>query len=251
MEFLKNSFNKIWEGFLQNIGVLLTAFFVSGGYLVAINKLNEFQNAVRSIPSDYFLTPLVLVLILFVVLIKINRSQQSQLSMLKQEPEKNERDARFITHLGVWWKVYFDSEYMEDFPYCTCCEPKLKIVQIEWHPDEVFKCPKTNTEYKLYDKIPRRKVEVLNSLYSSYFHGLSIQFREKYLAELKKIKELRPELSESEMSENLFKIKPFCFIPLDERKKIIEKHRHPMQAFYFVERHYNSYKKYFRKKNKD
>ena len=151
MDFIRNSTAKIWEGFLQNIGVLITAFVISGGYLVAINKLKDFQSVVRSIPSDYFLTPLVLLLVLFVALLRINRTQHEQLSKLKQEPDKDERDARFVTHLGVWWKIYVDSEYIEDFPYCACCEPRLKLVQTEWHPDEVFKCPKTNTELKLYD----------------------------------------------------------------------------------------------------
>ncbi|HBA08154.1 MAG TPA: hypothetical protein DCW48_00160, partial [Methylotenera mobilis] len=102
MEFIRNSIAKIWDGLLQNIGLLVTAFVLSGGYLVAINKLQEFQDAVRKIPSDYFLTPLVLLLVLFGVLIKINLSQQEQLSKLEQKPDTDEREAHLVTHFGVW-----------------------------------------------------------------------------------------------------------------------------------------------------
>lgn len=251
MDFIKNSIAKIWEGFLQNIGVLITAFVISGGYLVAINKLKEFQAAVRSIPSDYFLTPLVLLLILFAVLVKINRNQQEQLSKLKQAPEQDDREARFVTHLGVWWKIYPDSEYIEDFPYCACCDPKIKLVQTDWHPEEIYQCPKTNTEYKLYDKVPREREHVLQSLYGSYFHGLPAQFQKDYIAEFRRIKELRPEMPEAEISEKLFNMKPLAYLPDEERSEIIEKNPNPIHAFHFVERHYDSYKKFLKKKRGD
>lgn len=250
VEFIRNSIAKIWEGFLQNIGVLITAFVLSGGYLVAINKLQEFQDAVRKIPSDYFLTPLVLLLVLFGVLIKINRSQQEQLSKLEQKPDTDEREARFVTHFGVWWKIYPNSEYIEDFPYCSCCEPKLKLVQTDWHPDEVFKCSKTNTEYKLYDKIPREREQLLQSLYNSYFHGLPDQLFKDYSSELRKLKELNPDMPEEEIAERLFCINPLSRIPPDERKQIISKHPNPMQAYHFVERHFDSYKKYLKNNGK-
>ncbi len=248
MEFIKNCIAKVWEGFLQNIGVLITAFVISGGYLVAINKLKEFQAIVRSIPSDYFLTPLVLLLILFAVLLRMNRTQQEQLSQLKQEPEKDEEDARLVTHLGVWWKIYDGNEYIEDFPYCACCEPKLKLVQTDWHPDELFKCPRTGTEYKLYDKVPREREQVLDSLYSSYFRGFPTQLLKAYSSEFRRIKELHPGMPEAEVTKKLFEMKPFSFLPHEEQEEIINKHPAPMQAFHFVERHLDSYKKYFRQK---
>lgn len=246
MEFLRNIAAKIWEGFLQNIGVMMTAFVFSGGYLVAISMVREFQSAVRSVPSDYFLTPLVLLLILFAVLLRIHRKQQDELSQLKQEPEKDEREARFVTHFGVWWKVYPDSEYIEDFPYCACCDPKMKLVQTEWHPDETFKCPRNGTEYKLYDKVPRERGQVLESLHETYFHGLRLQFQNDYLAEFKRIKELSPELSELEITENLFELQPLVFLPAEERRAIIAKHPNAILALHFVDRHYDSYKKYLK-----
>src|SRR4030042_2448636 len=251
MKFIKKCLDKIWEGFLQNIGVLVTAFIISGGYLVAINKLKEFQFAVRAIPSDYFLTPLVLLLVLFAVLLKINRSQQKQLSKLQQEPEIDKDDARLVTHLGVWWKIYPEKEYIEDFPYCACCDPRVKLVQTEWSPDEEFKCPKTGTEYKLYDTIPRRREQVLSSLHEAYFQDFPTQFRKAYFSELRKLKELKSDMDETELTKKLFGMKPLSSIPPEEQKEIIRKYPDPMKAFHFVERHFDSYKKYFKKKKKD
>jgi len=245
-DFIKDIIIKIWEGFLRNIGVVLSAFIISGGYLVAINKIKQFQSFVRAIPTDYVLTPAILLLALLVVLIRINRKQQERLSQMQTEPDKDEREAKFVTHLGVWWKIYLDAEYIEDFPYCPCCEPHIKLVQTQWHPDEIYKCSKTNTEYKLYDKIPRERDNVLNSLYSAYFRSFDGQFEGRYFAELNKIKELNTGISNREISERLFQLEPLANIPKSEVKEILDKNDNPVNAFHFVERNYIIYKKYFK-----
>lgn len=128
--FLRQSCAKIWEGILQNLGVLITAFILSGGYLIAINWINEFQRWVRSVPTDYVLTPFVLLIVTLVVLVRFNRKQQERISELEKEPPKDEKEAKFVTHLGVWWKIYIKSEYIEDFPYCSCCETRLKLGEL-------------------------------------------------------------------------------------------------------------------------
>lgn len=245
-DFIKDIARKIWEGFLQNFGVVISAFIISGGYLVAINKIKEFQLWVRLIPTDYVLTPSLLLLVILVVLVRINRKQEERLFLLQSEPEKDEGQAKFVTHLGVWWKIYLDAEYIEDFPYCPCCAPRMKLVQTECHPDEKYKCPKTNTEYKLYDKIPRERDDVLHSLYSAYFQDFGDRFRRRYFAELDKIKELNPAISNRELSERLFQLEPLSFIPKDEIKEILDKKDHPASAFSFVKRNFTSYKKYFK-----
>lgn len=241
-----NSGKTAWESFLNNAVVLLTAFILSGGYLVAINKIKEFQTWVRDIPTDYVLTPLVLLLVAIAVLIRINQKQKEELSKLQKEPIKDESDARFVTHLGVWWKIYPESEYIEDFPYCACCEPKLKLVQIEWHPYEIYKCSKTNTEYKLYDKIPREKEEILRSLYSSYFKELGSQFESRFRSELRRLKELNPEIEDIELCKQLFELGPLSKIPDKKKQEIFSKNKNPLAAYHFVERHSSHYKQYFR-----
>ncbi|MFA5422618.1 MAG: hypothetical protein WC374_02035 [Phycisphaerae bacterium] len=248
IKFVKSSSSKIWEGFLQNLGVIICAFVLSGGYLIAINWIKTFQTWVRSIPSDYFLTPLVILLILSFVLIYINKKQNLKLSELLKEPVKDERNFRFVTHFGVWWKIFPDDDYIEDTPYCSCCTPHKKLVQINWYPEEKYKCPETTTEYELYDGIPRKKYELLDNLYNAYFYSLGTQFRESFFAELDKIKQLNPDVTDEEVRHILFKIPPLSYIPKEELEKVLEKHPKPMQAFDFIVRNYRAYRKYFRNK---
>ena len=246
IDFFKSSIKTTWEGFLKNAVVLLTAFILSGGYLVAINKIKDFQVWVRGIPTDYVLTPLVLLLVAIVVLVRINKKQKEELSKLQQEPIKDESDARFVTHLGVWWKIYTESEYIEDFPYCSCCERKLKLIQIEWHPAEVYKCPKTCTEYKLFDKVPRRKGEILQSLYSSYFRRINRQFEERFNSELHRLRELDPDIKDIDLCKKLFEIGPLAKIPEKEKQQIFLKNENPIAAYHFVEKYLLHYQPYFK-----
>jgi len=247
MGFLKNSLKTAWEGMLNNTGVLISAFIVSGGYLVAINKIKELQTWVREIPTDYILTPLVLLVVAIAVLLRINKRQKEELSKLQEVPMRDEADVRLVTHLGVWWKIYPESEYIEDFPYCSCCEPRLKLVQTDWYPDEIFKCSKTDTEYKLYEGVPRKKDTIIESLYTSYFKGLGSQFESRFFAEYRRLKELQPDTPEKEFSLLLFNLEPLCDIPKNEVEEILEKHEHPMSAYNFVERNYQHYKQYFKR----
>ena len=248
IDWLKKSLSHAWEGLMKNLGTAIAAFLLSGGYLIAINKLQEFQAWVRMVPTDYVLTPFVLLVVITGALWRINRKQKQQLAQIAQQPRSDEKEARFVTHFGVWWKLYPDTEYIEDFPYCPCCEPHMKLVQTEWHPEEAYKCPKTGVAYKLYDNVPRGKGQILNSLYTSYFRGLGVRFRRRYMTELGKLKELHPELSDGEITSRLFSLAPLVEIPEKERQNIIAKHENPIAAFRFVERNFLSYKKYFKKK---
>tara|TARA_R110002072_G_scaffold271208_2_gene431169 strand:+ start:13513 stop:14286 length:774 start_codon:yes stop_codon:yes gene_type:complete len=246
IEFLKSSAKTAWEAFLNNAVVLITAFFLSGGYLVAINRISQLQDWVRGIPTDYVLTPLVLLLVALSVLVRINQKQKEELSKFQEEPITDESDARFVTHVGVWWKIYTDSEYIEDFPYCSCCSSRMKLVQTEWHPDEVYKCPSTNTEFKLYDKVPREKEAILESLYSAYFRGLGGHFQSRYYDEFHRLKELNPDIEDLDLCNKLFELGPLSKIPGDEKAEIFAKNSNPHAAYHFVERHYPHYKKYFK-----
>jgi hypothetical protein len=247
LTFFKASARKIWDGFLDNLGILIAAFIVTGGYLVAINKIQELQTWVRSIPTDYVLTPFVLLMIALVALVRINWRQSVALKEIRQEPKKkNEKHARFITHLGVWWKLYVDSEYIEDFPYCPCCEPRLKLVQTEWHPDETYICPKTKVVYKLYDRVPRERADILEQLYSVYFQGLGDRFHARYTSELRRLKEMKPTLDNRSLTRELFQLRPLAAIPDQAREEIIQKNEEPMAALHFVERFFPHYKQFLK-----
>ena len=96
--------------------------------------------------------------------------------------------------------------------------------------------------------MPRKLEQVLSTLYNSYFKEFPTQFRDTYYSELRKLKALEPDLDEAELTKKLFKMEPLSLIPSKKQEAIIKKDPNPMNALHFVERHLNSYKKYFKKK---
>jgi len=248
-DFIFKSLKKIWEGFLQNLGAVIFFFFASGSYILAINKIKVFQEWVRNIPTDFILTPSIFIFILFITVLMINQKQGQELLKLKKAPPKNEQNSRFSTHCGVWWKIYPDSEYIEDFPYCTCCEPKKKLAQIEWYPNEIFQCPITKAQFRLFGReAPAKKSDILQSLYRAYFSGLAASIEKFFYDELKRIRELHPKITDKELFDQLIKLSPFANIPGQELKKIRERYPQPESAFHFIDRHFSRYKKYFKGK---
>lgn len=249
-EWSKGALQKIWDGVLNNLGAILVAFVLSGGYLAALQYIERFQVWINSVPSQWFLTPLVLLLILAGVLARTSYKQRRELANFKtQEPIKDE-GYRLVTHLGVWWKVFPESRYIEDFPYCPCCEPPSKLIQIEWFEDEIYRCPRSGTEVKLYDGIPRKRQDVLDTLYSSYFRRHGSKFYEGFIKEFHRRKELAPDTEEKEIFDEMLKLKPLNRIPPDERDKILARHPKPMDFVYFIERHYDKYAEYLESANK-
>jgi len=75
-DWIKKSLAQLTEGLMKNLGTAIAAFLVSGGYLFALAKLGEFQFWVRQIPTDYVLTPLVLLLVALAVIIRLNFRQK-------------------------------------------------------------------------------------------------------------------------------------------------------------------------------
>ena len=230
---------KLWDGFLEHIGVLLAALSFSGVFF-AINRLSQFQTWVRTIPTDYVLTPFVVLLVVLFVVIKINLKQRKKLGELQIASSKPEGKPVLVTHYGVWWKIYFDSEYVEDFPYCSCCDPRQKLVQKEWHPDEVYFCPKTKTEYRLFDNIPWNKEKILEHLYSGYFSGHAV---ERMLFDAyQRIKELHPELEEQELLRRVLSEKPFNKIPEEKREELLSRFQKHHELFHYIERNHKAYR---------
>lgn len=250
--FIQSSLLKLWEGFLSNIGVIVSAFLLAGGYLVVLNKLLAFQSWIRSIPTDYVLTPAIVLIAVVVVLLRINRKQKKQLNPARPASPAQADNGRFMTHFGVWWKIYEDSEYIEDFPYCVCCDPKKKLVQTQWHPDESYECPITKVAYKLYSGVPMELRQVLNGLYRSYFRGFPTKLADNYRSEMARLVALNPEMPQVDLTRTLFQMEPFCRIPHDELEAIFKRFTHPLAALHFVETNLHKYKQYMKvKKSRD
>jgi len=245
LDWLKRSLSHLWEGLLKNLGTAIGAFILSGGYLVAISKLQEFQQAVRRIPTDYVLTPLVLLVVVAGALWNINRRQRQQLSQIQQQPQTADQPNRFVTHLGVWWRIYPESDYMEDFPYCPCCEPRKKLVQTEWHPDEAFKCPATGTEVKLYDGVPRNRDHVLRGLREAYFGGGRLG--DEIWREFRRLTELNPAENELAVLRRVFTFEPFNRIPGEELDAIFNRFQNPHELIHFLRRNHRAYRHFLRR----
>src|SRR4030066_1991292 len=99
MSWVKKCFWEIWKGILNNIGSLILIFVLSGGYIYVINTFKEFQAWVRSIPTDYILTPFVVLIIVLIIVLRIILKQRKQLILIAQPPA-NERESRLVTHCG-------------------------------------------------------------------------------------------------------------------------------------------------------
>lgn len=159
---------------------------------------------------------------------------------------RDDRNARLTTHFGVWWKVYFDSEYIEDFPYCPCCQGKNKLVQTEWYPVEVYKCPQTGTKVKLFDEVPQKRGDLLKVLYRTYFHPGGFRLQEYLYAEYRRLKELNPDAKEEDFVREIFGKPPLSGIPAPERDKILRRYPSHGDAFSFIARNFRSYERYFK-----
>jgi hypothetical protein len=244
-QFFKNSLMKIWEGFLNNIGASLIVLIAVGSCFLAI-KVKAFLNWIHTIPAEYILILFVLFAILSSILIFVSIKQRARILKIKQELEKEKGSFRFVTHFGVWWKINENSEYIEDFPYCPCCEPKIKLVQTRWYPDELYQCPKTKTEIKLFDLVPRKRYEVLVQLYTIYYQRFPSQFEDKVFRELDRLKHLKPDISDNELFEEMFRIPPLNKLPKKEIDTIHSKFQKPIQAFLFLNEHYPEYKQFFK-----
>lgn len=242
--FIIKTLDKIWEGFLQNIGVVICLALISFGAFI-LNYIKNLQVWIREIPTDYILIPFLLMIVFIINLFSANRKLKKQLNKLELSPIKAKRRFRFLTHYGVWWKIIPDADYIEDFPYCSCCESRMKLVQIEDYPDEVFQCSNTLTKYKLYDNGQIERSRALRTLYYTLFQSFSRQFRELYSTEMNRIKNLFPDIEDESLTHKLFNLDPLKCIPKDKVTEIIDNHPNPMRAYYFVERNFASYRKYF------
>ena len=185
--------------------------------------------------------PLVLVLVLLAATARITLRQRRELRKFSAQPKSDDDQSRIVTHYGVWWKIYTDAEYMEDFPYCSCCSPPRKLVQTDWHPDEKFKCSATGTEFQLYDGIPWPLEKARSSLYDAYFRGNWLD--EHFHKELSRIKTLNPEMGDADILRLIVKSEPFSRLPKEELDLLLGRFGKPQEFIYFLRQNMHHYRK--------
>ena len=248
-DWLKDSLSKLWEGMVKNIGVIIAASIFSGGYLVIINTMEKVKDWINNIPTIWIFTPLLLLLVVSSVLLRIAYTQRLRLTRFEKPTVLKGEEAEFVTHCGVWWHVYRDAGYIEDFPYCACCEARRKLVQTEWYPDETFRCSNTGTVYKLYDGVPRKRQEILDSLYSSYFTDVGLELLKYLSGEANRLKDLYPNISDKGLLDKIFSQSPLSKIPEKDRIEILSRYSKPGDVFGFLARFYKKYRRHLEAKN--
>lgn len=247
-DWLKKTMSQLTEAIAKNLGTAIAAFVMSGGYLIAIAKLSDFQAWVRKIPTDYVLTPLVLVLVVLAAVARVTLRQRRELHSILSKPQTDDDESRMVTHYGVWWKLYPDAQYMEDFPYCSCCTPPKKLVQTEWHPEEKFKCSATGTEYQLFDGIPWELEKARSSLYEAYFKGQWLF--DHFHREHRRVTTLWPDLPDDEVLLKIVGMEPFSKLPADELNPLLARFKKPFEFIHFVQRNMHHYRQFLAPKRK-
>ena len=248
IDWIKKTFAQLSEAIAKNLGTSIAAFLFSGGFVAAIAKLTDFQNWVRQIPTDYVLTPFVLVLVVLAAVTRITLRQRKELRRFSEQPAADDDDGRLVTHYGVWWKVYPDAQYMEDFPYCSCCLPPKKLVQTEWHPDEKFKCSATGTEYQLFDGIPWPLEKARESLHRAYFQAEWLD--EHFQRELRRIKTLNPEMPDRVLLRSILQAEPFGRLPPIELDPLLLRFEKPQEFIRFLQQNMHHYRKFLAPQSK-
>jgi hypothetical protein len=241
-DWIKKTIGQLTEAIAKNVGTSIAAFLASGGYLIAIAKLSDFQGWVRQIPTDYVLTPLVLVLVLLAAVARITLRQRKELRKFSEKPLSDDDEGRLVTHYGVWWKIYADDQYMEDFPYCACCTPPRKLVQTAWHPEEKFKCSATSTEYQLFDGIPWPLEKARQNLYDAYFRGNWVD--DHFQKELRRIKTLNPDMADKALLLLIVQAEPFNRLPQQELSSLLQRFEKPYEFSHFLRQNMHHYRKY-------
>ncbi len=180
----------------------------------------------------------VLLLVVAGALWNVNRRQRRQLSQVHQQPQTTDQPVSGggSTQSPTTWRTS---------SYCPCCEPRKKLVQTEWTPDEAFKCPATGTEVKLYDGVPRDRHDVLKRLREAYFGGG--RFEDELWREFRRLTELDPAGNELELLRRVFIFEPFDRIPGEELDAIFNRFQNPHELLHFLRRNHRAYRRYLRR----
>ena len=242
---------RVWHGTLDNIGVVILGGVCSVVYLAVQRFTPGFRLWLRSIAPEWLATPLVLLLVGIAVISTIAVRQRKQLRALANPTPSDDQRSRLVTHFGVWWKLFEGSDFIEDMPYCPCCNPNRKLVQREWYPDEVFVCPNSKTAIRLFDKVPIKKERALQVLYNTYVRRRGEPLVRHLRGEIDRQKQLRPEMSDQEQVEWLFSNAPLNRIPQDQVEDLRTRLTTVPQLLFYFGENIRPYERYLRKKHRE
>lgn len=197
MTALKKIWRQISAGFLNHLGAALCifSFFVITQIYFRIGWI---KIQVEKLPSVWLFT-VIIFLLLYVVYLHIKRMREHVPPLVQPKQTGDELAVRMVTHYGIWWKLDEEREYVEDFPYCPCCEPHKKLIQKEWHPDEVYYCPVTKNEIKIHggdDGMPVNREAALDSIYMTYFIRSRQEFQRENAHIYQEFKKENPNVDE-------------------------------------------------------
>lgn len=243
MSWVSKSISTIWDAVLKNVAASIATVALPAIYFAAIGFFSDARAWIRAIPSDYVAAVLIVVMTFAAGLALVHVRLRNRISKLLDDDDF--KNTRFVTHYGVWWKLKVDAEYVEDFPYCPCCEPRKKIVQTDWHPEEKFVCPQSKQQIQLFDGVPRDLNYAREQIYSAYFgpRRFWTVFEQTY----RKLADLHKGMDETTLLELTFKEPPMKKIPAKEVALILKGNKTYPEVRQFFFRHYNEYSRHLRK----
>lgn len=236
------------SSYMKHLGTALAVGTVAVGAAILILARQLMEGA----PAEPFAW--VVVALIGVVAYQAHRirrlKSEAKIPEAREPVPPDEPVMTLVTHLGVWWKVDHASGYIEDFPYCPCCEPPRKLVQTDWVPEDKFRCPHTATEVGLYDGGgPRSLSGALSSLHLTYDAGRQL---ETYLwDQYHRLEGLSPEVTKEELVARVFDLTPMSRVPSEERSEILAAHPDPANAFSYVGAHVSHFQKYIKREGKE
>ncbi|MBU1575650.1 MAG: hypothetical protein KJ869_00395, partial [Candidatus Edwardsbacteria bacterium] len=195
---------------------------------------------IKVMPAEIIIGLLILAII-SVVFFSRKYINQKKLYNDLQKVNKN-NSYQFVSRFGAFWKLFYDDNYIEDFPYCTCCEPKQVLSIVKWYPNEEYKCSKTGNIISLFDAFYISKTQALESLrwkYSKNKNNYAIG--DMFLQEYNRLKELSPETQEKELLAAVFNNKPFERIPKKERETILKRFNGSQEIIRFLIKNQEKY----------
>jgi len=134
-------------------------------------------------------------------------------------------------------EIFFpDTGHIEDFPYCNCCDPQTKLNNRHDFPLETLHCPKSNAEYSLYDRYQKH-----DRLVHAYFPSDGGWLR-LYDEEYRRLKELKPDITDQEIIKELFKQDTLRELPDELQRELRERFKEPMELVMHIAKNFLFYR---------